>query len=84
MLFNSEFFFVSILFPFGTSETLKGSTHGARRNSEGKILGGTDAQYGEFPHQVMILRGGIGGSYMCSGSLLSSLVVVTAGHCCDG
>jgi len=50
----------------------------------GKIVGGTEANVGEFPHQVMILRGGVGGSLMCGGSLISPNKVLTAGHCCDG
>ena len=50
----------------------------------GRILGGIEAEYGEFPHQIVLLRGGVGGSSMCSGSLLSPSMVVTAGHCCDG
>merc|ERR1711997_50476 len=50
----------------------------------GKIVGGEDAYYGEFPHQIMLLRGGPDGSLMCGGSLVSSNMVVTAGHCCDG
>merc|ERR1712127_953153 len=50
----------------------------------GKIVGGEDASYGEFPHQIMLLRGGPDGSLMCGGSLVSSNMVVTAGHCCDG
>merc|ERR1719150_159771 len=50
----------------------------------GRIVGGEDAYYGEFPHQIALLRGGVGGSLMCGGSLVSSTMVVTAGHCCDG
>merc|ERR1711936_605969 len=50
----------------------------------GRIVGGEDAFYGEFPHQIVLLRGGPGGSLMCGGSIVSSNMVVTAGHCCDG
>jgi trypsin len=49
----------------------------------GRIVGGTDASPGEFPHQIMLTRG-VGGSLMCGGSLVAPSVVVTAGHCCDG
>merc|ERR1712130_113747 len=52
--------------------------------SSGRIIGGTDADPGEFPHLVMITRGGCDGSFMCTGSLISNKAVVTAGHCCDG
>merc|ERR1739842_142314 len=50
----------------------------------GKIVGGTEASPGEFPHQIAMLRGGVGGSLMCGGSLVAADKVVTAGHCCDG
>merc|ERR1712228_449341 len=50
----------------------------------GRIVGGEDAYPGEFPHQIALLRGGVGGSLMCGGSLVASDMVVTAGHCCDG
>merc|ERR1712154_620945 len=50
----------------------------------GQIVGGTEASPGEFPHQIALLRGGVGGSLMCGGSLISPMKVVTAGHCCDG
>ena len=50
----------------------------------GRIVGGTDAYPGEFPHQIALLRGGVGGSLMCGGSLIGPMKVVTAGHCCDG
>merc|ERR1719486_716592 len=50
----------------------------------GRIVGGTEASPGEFPHQIALLRGGVGGSLMCGGSLIGPMKVVTAGHCCDG
>merc|ERR1712106_441389 len=50
----------------------------------GRIVGGTEASPGEFPHQIALLRGGVGGSLMCGGSLVAPNMVVTAGHCCDG
>ena len=50
----------------------------------GRIVGGTEARPGEFPHQIMLLRGGVGGSLMCGGSLVAPDRVITAGHCCDG
>merc|ERR1712181_148624 len=40
-----------------------------------RIVGGTDAYPGEFPHQIML---------MCGGSIVGSNKVITAGHCCDG
>merc|ERR1719219_2953521 len=46
--------------------------------------GGEEAAPGEFPHHVAVLRGGVGGSLMCAGSLISADRVLTAGHCCDG
>ena len=50
----------------------------------GRIVGGTEASVGEFPHQIALLRGGVGGSLMCGGSLVAADRVITAGHCCDG
>merc|ERR1712033_153054 len=47
------------------------------------IVGGEDAEVGEFPHQIALTRG-VGGSLMCGGSLVAPDRVITAGHCCDG
>merc|ERR1712098_764092 len=33
----------------------------------GRIVGGSDAYHGEFPHQIALLRGGVGGSLMPEG-----------------
>merc|ERR1712212_796986 len=40
----------------------------------GKIVGGTEAYAGEFPHQIALLRGGVGGSLMCGGSVVMDKV----------
>lgn len=46
-----------------------------------RIVGGEEATYGEFPHQIS-LQGF--GSHMCGGSIYNNEWVITAGHCCDG
>jgi len=75
-----------IVFSFNIVVLAASSLHRSQTSSlsSGRIYGGTDAAPGEFPHLVMITRGGCGGSFMCTGSLVSKKVVVTAGHCCDG
>ena len=49
-----------------------------------RIVGGEEAEPGEFPWQVAVLRGGVGGSLLCGGALIAASRVLTAGHCCDG
>ena len=49
-------------------------------DSRPRIHGGTDAEPGEFPHQVMVTIDGVG--LWCSGSLLAPSVVVTSAYCC--
>merc|ERR1712212_919079 len=44
----------------------------------GRIVGGTEAYPGEFPHQIALLRGGVGGSLMCGGSLVGRDMVSDA------
>merc|ERR1712004_243691 len=44
----------------------------------GRIVGGTDAYPGEFPHQIMLTRG-VGGSLMCGGSIVGSNFLSTVG-----
>ena len=67
-----------LLFLLGAARAAPGSGEGVR------IVGGEEAAPGEFPHQVAVLRGGVGGSLMCGGSLIAGDRVLTAGHCCDG
>ncbi|XP_017129832.1 serine protease SP24D [Drosophila elegans] len=45
---------------------------------EPRIVGGTQAKEGQFPHQISLRRRG---SHICGGSILSSNYVVTAAHC---
>lgn len=42
-----------------------------------RIIGGDDAQFGEFPWQVLIKIGG----RQCGGTLVNRQHVVTAAHC---
>jgi secreted trypsin-like serine protease len=46
-----------------------------------KIIGGILATAGQFPWQAGLY---LDGSGFCGGSLISSNVVLTAGHCVDG
>jgi trypsin len=48
-----------------------------------RIVGGEDAEPGQFPWQVSFQRGGFGGyDHICGGSVYDETTVITAGHCC--
>jgi len=46
---------------------------------EGRIIGGSTAQPGQFPHQVGLSR--LNGVFYCSGSILNARFVLTAAQC---
>jgi trypsin len=47
-------------------------------DNDGRIVGGTAATVGYWPHQVQIL---IDGNFVCGGSLIAADLVVCAAHC---
>ncbi|XP_069687371.1 trypsin-1-like [Periplaneta americana] len=51
---------------------------------EPKIVGGRDAQQGEFPYQVSLRRNGWTLSHYCGGSVIDEIHVLTAAHCVVG
>jgi trypsin len=54
-------------------------SHRAPRLTDKRIVGGVDADKGEFPEQISMW---LFGSHACGGTLLSATAVLTAGHCC--
>ena len=52
--------------------------------SDTNIVGGSDAEYGEFPHLVSLVHKlSIGfKSHFCGGSIYDQTTVITAAHCC--
>jgi secreted trypsin-like serine protease len=48
---------------------------------EVRIIGGEDAELGQFPHQVLWAHG-VNGYGICGGSIYNDLTIITAAHCC--
>ncbi|XP_055912627.1 serine protease SP24D-like [Eupeodes corollae] len=46
--------------------------------SASRVVGGKDAEIGQFPYQVVLYKDG---SFTCGGSIISSRYVLTAAHC---
>lgn len=44
----------------------------------GRIVGGDDAQVGQFPHQVSLRQLS---SHICGGSIIAPQIILTAAHC---
>ncbi|XP_049774182.1 brachyurin-like [Schistocerca cancellata] len=55
--------------------------HPKAEKAVGRIIGGFPASLGQFPHQASVV---MDYSYLCGGSLISTSVVLTAGHCASG
>ncbi|CAL4111633.1 unnamed protein product [Meganyctiphanes norvegica] len=55
------------------------------RLQDTRIVGGEEAEDGEFPWQISMQHHGLFGySHMCGGSVHSEYFVITAGHCAHG
>ena len=52
-----------------------------RRKAGSRVVGGTDAQPGFWPWQVLLDLKVTQGPYWCAGSILSPYWIVTAAHC---
>jgi secreted trypsin-like serine protease len=49
-------------------------------NLTGRIVNGTEAVLGQFPHQVSLMRT-LSRRHFCGGNVISASLVLTAGHC---
>lgn len=49
------------------------------RNLE-RVIGGSDAQEGQFPYQISLR---VGGEHVCGGTIISNKFILTAAHCVE-
>lgn len=52
-------------------------------NANWRIVGGSDAEPGQFPH-IVSLRWAYLGSHFCGGAIVSSVYILSAAHCTRG
>lgn len=64
-----------------TSGATGAEAHAAPRPEKAQIIGGVSASPGAYPMMAFIEYDSGGDGFVCSGTVLSSNVVLTAGHC---
>lgn len=45
-----------------------------------RVIGGSDAQKGQFPFQISLR---VGGSHVCGGTIITNKFILTAAHCVE-
>lgn len=76
---------LSLFFSLSLAGNVQRPLPAFNRGIGGRIVGGTEAQLGEFPWQVSWQRQGFGSySHSCGGSILNENWILTAAHCCAG
>jgi trypsin len=72
--------FLAVLLVFAVAFAANSSQSGC--NDTIRIIGGVDAEEGEFPYLASLqMRTRKGLQHFCGGSLLDATTVLTAGHC---
>lgn len=60
------------------AETITDSQQPLIRSPEARIIGGYNAQQGQFPYQIALQ---VNGRFSCGGTIIAQNYVLTAAHC---
>lgn len=76
--------FVALLQAFLVENFDDSLSRNETNNLQGRIAFGQPATFGQFPFQALLFVKIGANFFRCGGSLISSLWVLTAGHCVKG
>ncbi len=77
VLVSFALFTVSTTYAYGADSKGRGSWSASDQQGDQRIVGGNDAESGDYPWLVELSNG-------CGGSLIDRQIVLTAAHCTDG